>query len=230
VSEQIIEGFVGKVFNLIEDEETILNELEEKRRQTQAKTEAAIINAVRELWPQLNGKRGLQEWTISYLYWNVPKIAVGTMQQLFSLKHILPLVQQHQLHGLNCERCGDTLYCNSRTDMKTFVSSHPVCDKCRDAEHAERYRETERIQVERLRRSEELRAMPYKEYLQTPEWASMRIRMLKRAGFRCQLCNREGKLNVHHRTYERRGNEDYADLIVLCGNCHAKFHDKLVEE
>ncbi len=75
-----------------------------------------------------------------------------------------------------------------------------------------------------IRRVAELRTMPYKDYLQTPEWAAKRSEMLNRAGHRCQLCNRAGRLEVHHRTYERRGSELEGDLFVLCANCHDHFH------
>lgn len=75
-----------------------------------------------------------------------------------------------------------------------------------------------------IRRTAELRSMPYKDYLQTPEWGAKRNEMLKRAGHRCQVCNRSGRLEVHHRTYERRGSELEADLFVLCADCHDLFH------
>lgn len=69
------------------------------------------------------------------------------------------------------------------------------------------------------------RTMPYRDYLQTPEWQATRGSALRRAGYRCQLCNgRDGPLDVHHRTYARRGNEAAEDVIVLCRTCHALFH------
>lgn len=72
------------------------------------------------------------------------------------------------------------------------------------------------------------RNMPYSNYLQTDHWQNLRLKMLQLAGYRCQLCNTGNTvLHVHHRTYENRGNEDQSDLIVLCANCHGKFHDKL---
>jgi replicative DNA helicase len=73
-------------------------------------------------------------------------------------------------------------------------------------------------------RIQKLRTMPYEEYLQTPEWLERRERKLKEADFRCQVCNKDGPLDVHHRTYEHRGNEAPGDLTVLCGDCHALFH------
>lgn len=75
-------------------------------------------------------------------------------------------------------------------------------------------------------RGEELAKMAYPDYLLTPEWQQRRTIMLDRAGRRCQVCNRSESLHVHHRTYERRGVEEIADLIVLCEDCHGLYHGK----
>ena len=72
-----------------------------------------------------------------------------------------------------------------------------------------------------------LRAMPYEEYLASPEWQARRDRRLASVLFRCQVCNARGALEVHHRTYVRRGNEDDGDLLVLCGECHRLFHERM---
>lgn len=71
----------------------------------------------------------------------------------------------------------------------------------------------------------ELMQMPYADYLQTAEWQELRRSMVRAAGFRCQWCstNRQ-RLDVHHKTYERRGRELRDDLIVLCGECHRQHH------
>jgi len=76
----------------------------------------------------------------------------------------------------------------------------------------------------KVSRIEELRALPYAEYLQTPEWTKKRTKALRFAQFRCQLCNGNESLNVHHRTYERLGHELLSDLSVLCKDCHSIFH------
>jgi hypothetical protein len=70
-----------------------------------------------------------------------------------------------------------------------------------------------------------LRALPYAEYLQSDHWKIVRADALVRAGERCQLCNSHVKLNVHHRTYLNRGDEQPSDLIVLCNDCHRTFHE-----
>jgi hypothetical protein len=70
-----------------------------------------------------------------------------------------------------------------------------------------------------------LRSMSYAEYLQTPHWAARRDATLKAAGGRCRVCNSPDELNVHHRTYERFGDEADDDLLVLCRPCHQLFHE-----
>ena len=77
-------------------------------------------------------------------------------------------------------------------------------------------------------RLSQLQKLPYSEYLKSPHWQRIRQSALKRAGGRCQLCNAQNRpLDTHHRTYERRGCEEPEDVIVLCRDCHAKFHGKL---
>jgi hypothetical protein len=74
-----------------------------------------------------------------------------------------------------------------------------------------------------------LKSMPYKDYLLTYHWRITRKKTLKRAHYKCQICGSVKNLNVHHNTYENRGEEKDEDLIVLCENCHGKFHDKLID-
>lgn len=58
---------------------------------------------------------------------------------------------------------------------------------------------------------ERLKAIPYREYLETDHWNAVRIRALRLAEFACQLCNIAGA-------------ETEKDVIVLCKDCHATFH------
>ncbi len=65
----------------------------------------------------------------------------------------------------------------------------------------------------------------YHEYLQSESWKFLTKRKRVEAGYKCQLCNsNKAKLNVHHRTYDNIYHEKLDDLIVLCENCHKKFH------
>lgn len=74
-----------------------------------------------------------------------------------------------------------------------------------------------------------LEGMPYEDYLRTDAWKMRREQALRDAGNKCQLCYSPKYLDVHHKTYERRGHELPQDLTVLCRDCHAKFHNKLPE-
>ena len=69
-----------------------------------------------------------------------------------------------------------------------------------------------------------LRKLPYAKYLESKHWRSFRRKAIDKALKRCQVCNAEGSLDVHHRTYERKGCEELRDVIVLCRPCHTLFH------
>jgi len=69
--------------------------------------------------------------------------------------------------------------------------------------------------------------MNYQEYLLTPVWNELKKAALARADYRCQVCNSDNSLNIHHRKYPRvLGKEPVSDLVVLCRNCHELFHSK----
>lgn len=71
----------------------------------------------------------------------------------------------------------------------------------------------------------QLRRMPYRLYLMTPEWKRVRDAALRENGYACSLdiSHKEG-LEVHHRSYENRGTERPNDLLVLCRACHRLHH------
>ena len=66
----------------------------------------------------------------------------------------------------------------------------------------------------------------YQRYLRSRQWAGTRALAIHRADGMCEVCGETQYLEVHHKTYERLGNETHDDLIVLCSSCHAKVHDK----
>jgi ribosomal protein L32 len=71
----------------------------------------------------------------------------------------------------------------------------------------------------------------YKEYLQGDRWRDLRRTALQRAGFHCQMCDNDGELHVHHRSYKTiLTDREPMDLIVLCKDCHAKYHDKVTRD
>lgn len=67
----------------------------------------------------------------------------------------------------------------------------------------------------------------YHRYLNSWHWRIMRQIKLWLSGHKCQLCASRHRLEVHHNTYERVGRESLNDLVVLCRQCHQKYHNKL---
>lgn len=66
----------------------------------------------------------------------------------------------------------------------------------------------------------------YYTYIQSPERRSRADAAKRRAGYRCQVCNRPNNqvvLNAHHRTYDRLGHEHDDDITVLCRDCHELY-------
>lgn len=66
----------------------------------------------------------------------------------------------------------------------------------------------------------------YRRYLESPEWRARRNAVLKRDGFRCVHCGTTRRLQVHHITYARVGNERDDDLVTLCERHHAQLEGK----
>jgi 5-methylcytosine-specific restriction endonuclease McrA len=65
----------------------------------------------------------------------------------------------------------------------------------------------------------------YEAYISSNEWKVLRAYALERDGCRCRLCNSETNLEVHHRVYPERFEQDALDnLTTLCFDCHKAYH------
>lgn len=70
----------------------------------------------------------------------------------------------------------------------------------------------------------------YDAMIRTERWATYAEAVRRHWGNRCAICNGDGPLEVHHRTYERLGKETMTDCIPVCGEpCHA-FADRVRKE
>jgi len=66
----------------------------------------------------------------------------------------------------------------------------------------------------------------YTVYLNSAAWKLLRRKALDHADDRCQTCNTNKSLQVHHRVYPKElGTEKLNDLTVLCNKCHYLFHN-----
>lgn len=172
---------------------------------------------------------------IAWIYWNVPQVSceiLGDAARVYE-PNVNPATAVRRIANSIpgwvsiCPGCGVEVPVTSRSALQALRSSarkaylNPECEDCRRRREEQSTARTAQAQE----RARQLRTMPYRDYLQTPEWKETRERKLKAVQFRCQVCNGKGVLNVHHRTYERRGEERWGDLIVLCQDCHHGFHE-----
>ena len=57
------------------------------------------------------------------------------------------------------------------------------------------------------------------------EYEAVRERVLRRDGWRCQLCGSMINLGVHHQEFRSHSGEDTEEnLITLCNTCHSFVH------
>ncbi len=223
-----------------------IQEAEAHLRNAKLKLQEAIYS----LPEKIGDNEDLRDEIFHNLYWFAEDINATWLKDAFQFKH----ASQTKKDSLNrlmksayleiiCIECNQPyrVKVTSRSDLQMrrgwverarqnpgpYSGSWSItCDACKAKHDVESSAIYEQRQEEERLRIIELRTMPYYEYLQTPEWQERRKQAMKWAGFRCQVCNAYGvKLNTHHRTYERRGNENNRDLITLCEDCHRTFHE-----
>jgi hypothetical protein len=80
----------------------------------------------------------------------------------------------------------------------------------------------------RVLTADDLRDMPYDEFLRSGYWADVRAKVLERDGHRCQGCGATKGLQVHHHTYAHHGDEarHLEDLVSVCRACHRRQHGR----
>lgn len=93
-----------------------------------------------------------------------------------------------------------------------------LCGRCVDVWHA--------ICDELERPTPITKNLNYEEYSKTEHWQHMREIAREHYGDCCCLCGSTVSLDVHHRTYDRRGRERLSDVILLCRDCHATYHKR----
>jgi hypothetical protein len=62
--------------------------------------------------------------------------------------------------------------------------------------------------------------------LDSGQYDTLRNRVLRRDGWRCQSCGTMSNLEVHHKEFRSQAGDDSEEnLITLCNACHASLHD-----
>jgi 5-methylcytosine-specific restriction endonuclease McrA len=204
-----------------------------------AEAKEQLYRNVADLPAKIGDNEDLRDAVFHHFYWFDERVPGTALKQTFDR---WPASQTRKAKShtairpaqvkIICEQCEQPFLgeISSRNQLSVYRAIGYVWDqkKCKSCKEKETLRSEEDHRQRELQRQQHLdylHTMPYREYLQTAEWDETRKRAMKRAGFRCQVCNVYGvRLNVHHRTYERRGFEENQDLITLCERCHEIFH------
>ena len=63
------------------------------------------------------------------------------------------------------------------------------------------------------------------------EYDALRLRVLERDGWRCQICGSMSDLQVHHLKHRSRlGNDELDNLIALCLRCHRPTQNRAMTQ
>lgn len=146
------------------------------------------------------------------------KITISVMDKYYTAKNkrkqiLIPSediykYQKHRQYKFETEYQPEIIKCIA--GYKEFYNSETKTDEC--------------IKVE----GKGYEHMPYKTYLKSDHWEEIRTNMLEKYNHRCAMCDRTDNLQVHHKTYDNRGNEkEEDDLVVLCPICHMKEHTRI---
>jgi hypothetical protein len=60
----------------------------------------------------------------------------------------------------------------------------------------------------------------YFERVRSPEWRGLKAHLMRYRGNRCERCGDYVPLELHHKSYDRLGNERASDLELVCRACH----------
>jgi len=70
-----------------------------------------------------------------------------------------------------------------------------------------------------------IRPTPDRLRLDPIAYESLRQQVLRRDGWRCQLCGTMSSLEMHHKQFRSHsGSDSEENLITLCAKCHASSH------
>jgi len=75
--------------------------------------------------------------------------------------------------------------------------------------------------------------MPYRPGPQYPiYWNKLRWKLFKKYGYRCQVCGKysKGNLHLHHKIpVGMGGGHNEENLLVVCSSCHYDIHTKRIK-
>lgn len=126
-----------------------------------------------------------------------------------------------------CTTCGQMV--GSRLKRKDFsegdIAAMPPCDDTLLSRYwANKDEEWKRIEASESARVSEAMRIKYAAYRKTDKWKRKCELVMRRAQGVCEGCRERKADEVHHLTYEHRGDEFLFELVAICRPCHERIH------
>jgi hypothetical protein len=220
-----------------------LDELERSYLEQKSQITNAVALAANQLG-QLADSQALRAQLIHKLYWN-KKIPADIIGAAFGLKiqRMIKIAGSFAMNFPCANSCGGELTktFTSRSDRDKYISdrvgkrwrylrSNYLCADCSELEQLER--ETKEVQrrERHRRRDEELRNMPWDEFIESKEWIRHRNIHIHSISFQCEVCHESNRtLHIHLGGDSVQGHPSvhgYAFYsTVLCRDCKARCCD-----
>ena len=178
------------------------------------------------------------QWRFEFLCCGCGEKSIFTASKTRMKDHILDPKQL-----TCCEKCQKLLDEADETRRKEYSEGHkeretkntkfyidsylnPMCSWKKEVKFWSCWNQINSFVVDRDEIAKFIKMMPYKDFLKTPYWKTVSEKKRREVNYRCQICNLNGKLSVHHRTYNFHGYEHLhlKELVVLCDECHKTHH------
>ena len=123
-----------------------------------------------------------------------------------------------------CLLCGDATTSPIKTET-AIKSNNGELPKPFDEDIKERWHKQSQESAQKISSTDDSAFWDaYANYLQSPEWATKRDKVLKRANDICEGCLINAATQVHHLIYEHVGHEFLFELVAICDDCHERMH------
>jgi Zn ribbon nucleic-acid-binding protein len=217
-----------RIANSIKNLETIRDSLHyyDLRKTEEEESLKNLVSAYMQQCTKEEDEDGISS-LIRYLYWytNIPVKEIGEFTDL-NHQHIVSR-SGSLVFSASCARC-QSVFASKRKSRSDLGSK--ICPSCESQDILDSHKVFLEDWIDSTwanHKNPKMDKGSYTAYLHSKHWKKVRSIALNSAGYKCQACsNKDAILDVHHNSYDRLGNEDPSDLIVLCRSCHAKVHEK----
>jgi len=129
-----------------------------------------------------------------------------------------------------CIICGKSSPFLKRLDAEKIIASGVPVEPYDEYRQDRYYDDTRASSIAEREADTQKRRDEYSGYLQSPEWKSIREKVLNRCVWTCEGCGECRATHVHHKTYDNIFDELMFQLVGLCDSCHKKLHPGAADE